>query len=191
MAAVSLVDAWSSTVTALKLTSTACLSSFRNRAAETAASVVRYASIVACGRPSLGPIIPEPLQTPARVTRSRPILNSVAAVFRTVSVVRIASANRFACSSEAPRYWPASMMPRSSFSIRSICPMIPVEDGSTSCGLHPAIRAASSHIRSASRKPLFPVQALAFPELMMMLRSVPARTCFAPLSQAPPRPCWW
>src|SRR5688500_7484799 len=46
--AVSFVLVWSSTVTALKLRSVAPARSFRSTAGETRASVVRYASIVAC-----------------------------------------------------------------------------------------------------------------------------------------------
>src|SRR6185369_3227326 len=53
-----------------------------------------------------GPIIPEPLHVPASVTVSRPSLKRVPAVLRFVSVVRIASQNRFEWSSEVPRYCP-------------------------------------------------------------------------------------
>ena len=178
--AMSLVLVWSSMVTALKLASEADLSNRCNSGGAILASVVRYASIVAClalAGARRGPIIPLPLQTPAMVIGCLLILKSAADVLRRVSVVRMVSAKSSACSSLLPRYFPASAMPCWTLSMGKRWPMMPVEAGMIWLRLQVATAAARSHICLASRSPCAPVHALALPLLTTAPRDCPERMC--------------
>ena len=122
-----------------------------------------------------GAIMAAPLATAPTVARAPSRSTPTAVCLATVSVVIIASAAStppFSDSSSTTRGIPSS--------IRSIgrgTPMRPVEQTSTSDVGRPRRCAAASHMRTASARPLAPLQTLAMPLLMMTARARPSARC--------------
>ena len=117
--------------------------------------------------------MPAPLAIPPTVQPSR----VAAAVFGTVSVVRIAVA---AASPPAPDSAAAALStPGSSASIGSRSPIRPVEQTATSIAPMPSAAATASAVACVSAKPALPVHALAPPALSTTAVSRPVvSTCW-------------
>ncbi len=118
-------------------------------------------SIVAWGGPMFGPIIPAPFAMPATVTSTPPTSMCLMTVFRTVSVVRMASATASS---------PFSERPLTSAGTASVIrpmgrgwPITPVDETITSSGVIPIFLATREQISWTSAIPSLPVQAFALP----------------------------
>ena len=123
----------------------------------------------------LGWIIPAPLAIAPIVTLLPPRLNRTAASFLTVSEVIIARAASEPRS--GLRTFTHCLIPRKTFRIGNGTPIRPVEQTSTSCGLHFNPAAVSEVIFLASAMPRTPVQALAFPLFRITARTFPFFKC--------------
>ncbi len=122
-----------------------------------------------------GAIMPAPLAMPLIVTVSRPILAVAVATLAKVSVVMMARA--------AARKWPPSAcaasrsITPSNLRASSGSPITPVEARNTSLCLQPVALAAVSAVSLVAARPLFPVKALALPELTTSARAFPPLRC--------------
>src|SRR5262245_35716159 len=102
---------------------------------------------------------------PTLMWRPSPRSASATDSLRTVSVVMSACAARWPASAPGASSSTSFGMPASTGAIGIGMPMRPVEHTSTSVAATPRPSAASSHMRSASARPVSPVAALALPEL--------------------------
>jgi len=155
-----------SIVTALKLSATPSESSFCKTRDETGASVKTNDSMVAMS----GAIMPAPLAMPLMVTVPLPMLAVAVATLGKVSVVMIALAASFQNFPVAAVTSP-SITPSNALAL-SGSPITPVEARNTSFGLQPIARAAISAVNLQASRPVFPVKALALPELTTSARGL-------------------
>ena len=160
-----------STVTLLKVGSTAFRRARSSVSGEAFTSVVTKARVVAMS----GAIIPAPFAMPPIVTSppARPTFSTL--IFGRVSVVRIPSA------AETPPPGPSSFaawsMPANTVGIGRGTPITPVEATRTWPGSMSSAAPARSAIARASARPGSPVQAFALPLFATIARArPPART---------------
>ncbi len=158
-------------VTALKVSTTASLSSACSAGAEIAASVKTKDSMVAMS----GAIMPAPLAMPLMVTVALPMRACTVASFGNVSVVMMALAaagNSSAFASATS----LSMTPSKACAFNG-SPMTPVEARKISAGLQPMAFEAICAVNLQASRPLLPVKALALPELTTSARALPPLRC--------------
>ncbi len=158
----------------LKERSTASPSALLSAPGSTAMSVIMKQSMVAI----LGAIIPAPLAIPTIAPSLEPTLTFLDTYFGNVSVVMMALAASLRLAEPSD---PAiSLILGLIFSIGSLTPMTPVEQGYTRLPaiprLSPTVRASSS----ASRMPGHPVQAFAFPLFTSIALALPDLILFIP-----------
>ena len=115
-----------------------------------------------------GPIIAAPLANPATAW---PRLVRRVATLMTVSVVRMACAASLRASEPGRKFETPRGMPASRVAIGSGRPITPVLATSTDSAGQPRPLATSAAMRSASRSPWAPVQALALPLHTTMARA--------------------
>jgi hypothetical protein len=122
-----------------------------------------------------GAIMPAPLAMPLTVTVVLPSLARAVATLGKVSVVIIARAAARKSSGLAPATRPS--ITAANLVASSGSPITPVEARNTSLALQPAALAASVAVSLAAARPLFPVKALALPELTTRARAFPPFSC--------------
>ena len=164
---VSEVEVSPSMVTALKVSVTPSLSSACKAGAAIAASVNTKESMVAMS----GAIMPAPLAMPLMVTVALPMRACAVATFGKVSVVMIACAA--ARKSPGRTRWLRPCITGANLEASSGSPITPVEARKISDGLQPVALAAISAVSLVATRPLFPVKALALPELTTSARAFP------------------
>src|SRR5262249_16052754 len=168
---VSEVEVSPSTVTALKLSATPCLSKYWSTRDEIGASVKTKESIV----PMSGAIIPAPLAMPQMVTGAAPIRAMAAAPLGNVSVVMMALAA--SCQALGAAVAIRRSMTAPNLFESSGSPITPVDPTNTCERLHPADVAAMFAVSLVSWRPDLPVKALALPELTTSALAAPALSC--------------
>src|SRR5579885_798314 len=126
--------------------------------------------------------MPAPLQTPATRTCLPSTKIDACATFGLVSVVIMAGANCAKCSGVVPREDAISGNAAIGFSAGSGTPIIPVEEGKTSCPSQWNVFAAAAQTCSHASIPICPVAQFALPAFTATTRMRPLlrARCFRP-----------
>jgi hypothetical protein len=115
--------------------------------------------------------MPAPLAMPATRTVTPATSKLAAAILDRVSVVMMAPAIFSRSAAEDPNPARNAGSAAVTFSTGNSTPMMPVDEGNTSCGAHPKTLPAMEQLCSAAAMPASPVAQLALPALMSATRT--------------------